>query len=223
MGEEAFKFSSIEEAISEIKKGNMVIVADDEARENEGDVICSASMITPDKINFMISECKGLICVAITSEKAELLGLEPMVSNNTDCKCTAFTYSIDAASKYGVTTGISAYDRAKTIETIANKTSNSSDFTKPGHIFPLISKKGGVLKRAGHTETSVDLVRLAGLEECAVICEIINSDGSMARRTDLIEFAKKFDLKFTTVSQLIAYRLKNEIFVKREAEANLPT
>ncbi len=216
-------FDTIEDAIEHVKQGKMVVIVDDEDRENEGDVIVSAQLATAEQINFMVSHCKGLVCMPVTTEKAEKLGLSPMVENNTDAKKTAFTQSIDADPKYGVSTGISAFDRAKTIQIAASDEAMSDDFRKPGHIFPLIAKKGGVLERVGHTEASVDLMKLAGLEPTAVICEIMNEDGSMARRDDLVKFVKDHDFKFITVAQLIKYRLAKEKHVIREAIAELPT
>lgn len=217
------KFNTIEEAIEDFKAGKSVIVADDEDRENEGDLILPADFITPEWINFMATNCRGLICHAITSEIASRTGLSPMVENNTDIKGTNFTQSVDADPKYGVTTGISAFDRAKTIQVIMDKSSSPKDLRRPGHIFPLISKDGGVLKRAGHTETAVDLARLAGLEPSGVICEIMNPDGTMARRDELFEFAKTHSIKLITVSDLIKYRMKTERHVKRMVQTQLPT
>ncbi len=217
------KFNTIEEAIEDFKNGRPVIVADDEDRENEGDVIIPAQFATPDVINFLISKCRGVVCLALTREKADKLGLSEMVSHNTDPKGTAFTQSIDAVKKYGVTTGVSAYDRAKTIEVAVANDATSSDLSRPGHIFPLIARTGGVLERVGHTEASVDLSRLAGLTPAAVICEIVNDDGTMARRDNLVEFSKQHNLKFITVAQLIEYRLQKEMFMVREAVANLPS
>ena len=217
------KFNTIEEAIEDFKNGRPIIVADDEDRENEGDVIIPAQFATPQIINFLISQCKGVVCLALTREKAEQLGLYEMVSHSTDPKGTAFTQSIDADRKYGVTTGVSAFDRAKTIEVAIANDAVSADLSRPGHIFPLIARSGGVLERVGHTEASVDLARLAGLTPAAVICEIVNEDGTMARRDNLVEFAKKHGLKFVTVAQLIEYRLQKEMFMKREATANLPS
>lgn len=216
-------FNTIEEAIEDFKNGKPVIVADDEDRENEGDVIIPAEFATAEIVNFLISHCKGVLCLAITREKAEKLGLSEMVSHNTDPKGTAFTQSIDAAKKYGVTTGVSAFDRAKTIEVAISDEVKAADLYRPGHVFPLIAKAGGVLERVGHTEASVDLARLAGLKPAAVICEIINEDGTMARRDNLAVFAKKHNLKFITVAQLIEYRLKKETFIKRAAVAKLPS
>ena len=217
------KFNTIEEAIEEFKNGRPIIVADDEDRENEGDVIVPAQFATPQIINFLISQCKGVVCLALTREKAEQLGLSEMVSHSTDPKGTAFTQSIDADRKFGVSTGVSAFDRAKTIEVAIANDALASDLSRPGHIFPLIARAGGVLERVGHTEASVDLARLAGLTPAAVICEIVNEDGTMARRDNLVEFAKKHNLKFVTVAQLIEYRLQKEMFMKREAQAKLPS
>lgn len=216
-------FDTIEEAIEDLKDGKMIIVADDEARENEGDIICVADRITPDAINFMAKECRGLICLAISQEKATQMNLKPMVEKNTEGQQTAFTQSIDGGIKYGVTTGISAFDRAKTIQIAIDKNSKPEDLRSPGHIFPCVAKIGGVLQRTGHTEASVDLARLAGFSPAGVMCEIMNEDGTMARRDELKAFALKHNLKFITVAQLIAYRLKTEKFVTREAEADLPT
>ncbi len=217
------KFNTIEEAIEDFKQGKPVIVADDEDRENEGDVIIPAQYASAQIVNFLISHCKGVLCLALTREKADKLGLSEMVSHNTDPKGTAFTQSIDANKKYGVTTGVSAFDRAKTIEVAIANDAISSDLSRPGHIFPLIAREGGVLERVGHTEASVDLSRLAGLTPAAVICEIVNDDGTMARRDDLVKFSEKYNLKFITVAQLIEYRLRKEMFIKREAQANLPS
>ncbi len=220
---EEIKFNTIEEAVEEFKQGHPVIVADDEDRENEGDVIIPAQFASPGIINFMISHCRGVLCLALTRERAEKLGLSEMVNHNTDPKGTAFTQSIDAVKKYGVTTGVSALDRAKTIEVAVAEGSTSADLSKPGHVFPLIAREGGVLERVGHTEASVDLAGLSGLIPAAVICEIVNDDGTMARRDNLMRFAEKYNLKFITVAQLIEYRLQREMFMKREAAANLPS
>lgn len=217
------KFDTVEDAIETIKNGGMVIVADDESRENEGDLICAAELTTPDMVNFMITEAKGVLCTPISQNRAKKLGLDFMVKDNTDVKGTAFTQSVDADPKYGVTTGVSAFDRAKTIELMAKDDLAQSDLRQPGHIFPLIAKDGGVLERVGHTEASVDLCRLAGLKDAAVCCEIINPDGSMARRDDLRKFANKYNMKFITVAQLIAYRLRTEKLMVREAEVDMPT
>lgn len=216
-------FNTVEEAIEDFKKGKPVLIADDEDRENEGDLICSAEKITPDIINFMAQECRGLVCLAITSERAKELELTQMVAKNTESAQTAFTQSIDGAAKFGVTTGISAFDRAKTIQIAIDKNARPNDLRRPGHIFPCVAKEGGVLQRTGHTEASVDLARLAGHAPAGVMCEILNPDGTMARRDELKEFATKHNIKFITVAQLISYRLRTERFVTREAQATLPT
>lgn len=221
--EEKQDFNTIEEALADLKAGKMVIVADDENRENEGDLICAAEFATPEAINFMITEARGIVCLSITHEKAKQLNLTEMVNHNTDPKGTAFTQSIDADPKFGVTTGVSAYDRAKTIEVAIADDVQAKNLRRPGHVFPLISKRGGVLERVGHTEAAVDLMRLAGLKPAGIICEIVKDNGQMARRDDLREFAKKHNLKFITVAQLISYRLKSEKHVKRMATATLPT
>ena len=217
------KFNTIEEAINDFRHGQPIIVADAEDRENEGDVIIPAQFATPQVINFLISECKGVVCLSLTREKALKLGLSEMVHNNTDPKGTAFTQSIDAVKKFGVSTGVSAYDRAKTIEVAIANDAVPTDLSRPGHVFPLIAREGGVLERVGHTEASVDLARLSGLTPAAVICEIVNPDGTMARRDDLVKFSQKHNLKFVTVAQLIEYRLQKEMFMKREATAKLPS
>ena len=217
------KFDSVQEAIQDIKNGKMVIIADDESRENEGDLTCAAEMITPEIINFMVTEGRGLICLSLTQERTKELGLDLMVQQNTESHGCAFTTSIDAAAKFGVTTGISASDRATTIKIAIDPRTQRDDLRRPGHIFPVQAKPGGVLKRVGQTEASVDLARLAELKPAGVICEILNSDGTMARRNELRKFADKHGLKFITVSQIIAYRLKHERFVKRMAQATLPT
>lgn len=218
-----FKFDNIEDAIKDYKAGNPIIVADDEDRENEGDLICSAQMATPEIINFMARECRGLVCLAIDHTIAERLELPQMVENNTEGMKTAFTLSIDGAEKFGVTTGISAYDRAKTIEIAIAPDAVPSDLRRPGHIFPCMARKGGVLTRTGHTEAAVDLAKICGHAPAGVMCEIMMDDGQMARRDDLRRFANHHDIKFVSVAQLIAYRLQSEKFVTRDAEANLPT
>lgn len=217
------KFDTIPEALADIKAGRAVIVVDDENRENEGDVICAAQFATPDIINFMAVEARGLICLAMTGERLDKLDLPLMVSKNTDSNQTAFTVSIDAAKDLGVTTGISAEDRAKTIQVAINPSTHPEDLTRPGHIFPLRAKEGGVLKRAGHTEASVDLARLAGLYPAGVICEIQNPDGSMARLPELDQYARQHNLKLISIADLISYRLKHDRFVYRETVCNLPT
>jgi len=218
-----FNFNSIEEALTDIKAGKLVVVVDDENRENEGDLIGAAESITPDLINFMAVEARGLICLALTGDRLDQLDLPLMVSKNTDTNQTAFTISIDAGRHFGVTTGISAEDRAKTIQVAIDPQTKPEDLNRPGHIFPIRARKGGVLKRAGHTEAGVDLAKLAGLDPSAVICEIQNSDGSMARLPELIKYAQKFNLKIITIADLISYCLKNNRFVYRETIANLPS
>lgn len=218
-----FKFNSIEEAIADFKLGKPVIVADDIDRENEGDLICSGQMVTPEIINFMTKEARGLVCLAISHEIAEKLDLPQMVEQNTEKMKTAFTLSIDASEKYAVTTGISAYDRAKTIEVAIASDAQPSDLRRPGHMFPCVSRRGGVLERIGHTEAVVDLARLAGHVAAGAMCEIMTEDGHMARRDELKEFAQKHDIKFISVADLVAYRLKSEKLISRDAVADLPT
>jgi 3,4-dihydroxy 2-butanone 4-phosphate synthase/GTP cyclohydrolase II len=215
--------SSIEEALNEIRAGRCVIVADDEARENEGDLICAAEMITPDLMNFIVSEARGCVCLALTDARARELNLPLMVENNSSQLSTAFTITIDADTRFGVTTGVSAFDRAKTVQVAVSPECKPPDLRRPGHIFPLVAKSGGVLQRAGHTEAAVDLTRLAGLTAAGVICEILNKDGSMARLPDLKDFSKTHNLKLITIAQLIAYRLERERFVKRESVARFPS
>lgn len=213
-------FHSVEEAIKDLQAGKVIIVCDDEDRENEGDFVGLAEFATPEMINFMAKEGRGLICTPIMEELAEKLNLSPMVRVNTDKHQTAFTVSIDHVE---TTTGISAYERALTIQKLIDEEAKAEDFKRPGHIFPLIAKKGGVLKRAGHTEAAVDLARLAGAKQAGVICEIMNEDGTMARVKDLIVLAEKFDLKMITIKDLIEYRLQHDSLVRREAEVQLPT
>ncbi|KJH72027.1 bifunctional 3,4-dihydroxy-2-butanone-4-phosphate synthase/GTP cyclohydrolase II [Aliterella atlantica] len=218
-----FQFDSIEDALVDLKAGRSLVVVDDESRENEGDLICAAQFATPDTINFMAVEARGLICLAMTGERLDELDLPLMVSNTTDSNQTAFTVSIDASPALGVTTGISAEDRARTIQVAINSATKSTDLRRPGHIFPLRAREGGVLKRAGHTEAGVDLPQLAGLYPAGVICEIQNPDGSMARLPQLIEYAKTHKLKIISIADLISYRLKYERFVRRETVTKLPT
>ena len=221
--EKEFKFDDIEEAIKDFANGKPLVVADDEDRENEGDVIISAQCVTPEKINFLASEVKGLICLAISDDIAKQLNLPQMVDQNTEGMKTAFTISIDADEKYGVTTGISAFDRAKTVEVAIAPDAIPSDLRRPGHLFPCVARKGGVLERTGHTEAVVDLARICGHRSAGVMCEVMMPDGHMARRDYLRKFADKHNLKFISVAQLIAYRLKSEKLVTREAEVDLPT
>jgi 3,4-dihydroxy 2-butanone 4-phosphate synthase / GTP cyclohydrolase II len=214
---------TIEQAIADIHAGKFVIVADDEDRENEGDLICAAQLITPEKVNFMIKKAGGLICLALTSDRVDALGLGPMAESNPDEYRTAYTVSIDASPRFGVTTGISAQDRATTILTAVDPAAVSSDLRHGGHIFPLRAREGGVLQRVGHTETAVDLASMAGLLPAGVICEILNDDDTAARRPQLEAFAKHHGITFITVAQLVAYRLQNERLVHRVADARLPT
>ncbi len=212
---------SIDSALADLVSGKMIVVMDDEDRENEGDLICSAELCTPEMVNFMSTQGKGLICVSITPERASELELEVMVKNNSALHETKFTVSVDYV--HNTSTGISAVDRAHTIRALANKDTKPSDLGRPGHIFPLIAQSGGVLRRAGHTEATVDLMRLAGLKPVGVLCEVINEDGTMARKADLMEFAKKYDLKIITVKDLIAYRFQKDTLVKEVASAKIPS
>ncbi|HSM37156.1 MAG TPA: bifunctional 3,4-dihydroxy-2-butanone-4-phosphate synthase/GTP cyclohydrolase II [Longimicrobiales bacterium] len=216
-------FDKVEDAIRAIREGGLAIVADDEDRENEGDLVCAASLITPELVNFMARHGRGLICVAITEEQATGLELRPMAERNQDRRGTAFTVSVDAHPRFGVSTGISAFDRATTIRLLADPGSLPGDFIRPGHVFPLRAVPGGVLRRVGQTEASVDLARLAGVEPAGVICEILNEDGTMARRPELEEFAAQHGIPFVTVAQIVAHRLRTERLVQRVAEARLPT
>jgi 3,4-dihydroxy 2-butanone 4-phosphate synthase/GTP cyclohydrolase II len=218
-----FEFDSIDTALADLKAGRALVVVDDEARENEGDLISAAQFATPDMINFMAVEARGLICLALTGERLDALDLPLMVTKNTDSNQTAFTVSIDAAPHLGVSTGISAEDRARTIQVALNPATQPGDLRRPGHIFPIRAREGGVLKRAGHTEAAVDLPRLAGLYPAGVICEIQNSDGSMARLPQLIKYAKEHQLKIISIADLISYRLKYDRFVYRETIAQLPS
>ncbi|MEK6686891.1 MAG: bifunctional 3,4-dihydroxy-2-butanone-4-phosphate synthase/GTP cyclohydrolase II [Gemmatimonadota bacterium] len=216
-------FGTIEQAIEDLRNGKIVIIADDENRENEGDFVCAAQLISPELINFMSLHGRGLICLTLTPERCDQLGLPQMSDRNTEELGTAFTISIDAERKYGVSTGISAGDRARTVQVAIHLDSVPADLRRPGHVFPLRARPGGVLQRVGQTEASVDLARLAGLLPAGVICEILNPDGSMARRLELQEIAERFGLTFVTVAQLVAHRLRNEQLVHRVAEARLPT
>jgi 3,4-dihydroxy 2-butanone 4-phosphate synthase / GTP cyclohydrolase II len=215
------KLNTIEEALKDLKQGKMVIVVDDEDRENEGDLVMAAEKVTNEDINFMAKEGRGLICVPLTSDRAKKLDFNPMVEKKDEFYGCNFTVSVDY--KKGTTTGISASDRAKTVQAIVDDSSDSADFNKPGHVFPLIAKDGGVLVRAGHTEASVDLLRLAGLSPTGVICEISREDGEMAKGDDLFKFAEKHDLKIMTIKDLIEYRREKEVLVEKSAEAVLPT
>lgn len=215
-----YEFNTIEDAIEDIKLGKMVIVIDDEDRENEGDLLMAAEKVTAENINFMTKYARGLICMPASEEILRNLDINHMVEKNTDNHETAFTVSIDSKE---TTTGISAFERAQTIRKILDPAAVPSDFRRPGHIFPLIARKGGVLKRAGHTEAAVDLSTLAHLKPVGVICEIMNEDGTMARTPDLIKFSKAYNIKIITIAALIAYRRANEILVERVTEANMPT
>lgn len=219
---DATVFGTVEQALEDVRAGKFIVVADDEDRENEGDLICAAELVTPEMVNFML-EAKGMICLALTNEWADHLGLAPQVDDNTDAMNTAFTVSIDAAAKYGVTTGISASDRATTIRVAVDPASTRADLRMPGHIHPLRARDGGVLQRVGHTEAAVDLANLAGLRPAGVICEILNKDGTTARRPQLEVFARQHGLTFITIAQLVAHRLKHERLVHRVADARLPT
>ncbi len=217
-----YMLDRIEDAVEDIKKGKLVIVVDDEDRENEGDFITAAENATPEIINFMSTHGRGLICAAITSQRCRELDLQPMVADNTSLHETAFTVSIDLLGK-GCTTGISAYDRSMTVKALVDETAKPSDFGRPGHIFPLKAMDGGVLRRAGHTEAAIDLPRLAGMAPAGVLVEIMNEDGSMARLDDLKLIAKKFDLKIISIKDLIEYRLKQESLIEEEVRVKMPT
>jgi 3,4-dihydroxy 2-butanone 4-phosphate synthase/GTP cyclohydrolase II len=213
---------SIESAIEDIRNGKLIIVVDDEDRENEGDFITAAENATPEVINFMSTHGRGLICASLTEERCNELKLQPMVADNTSLHETAFTVSIDLLGN-GCTTGISAHDRSKTVKALVNPDTKPEDLGRPGHIFPLKAKKGGVLRRTGHTEATIDMARLAGFAPAGVLVEIMNEDGSMARLPQLKEIAKKFDLKLISIKDLIAYRLEQETLIKEEVRVNMPT
>ncbi len=217
------RFDEIPDALAAIRNGECVVVVDDERRENEGDLICAAQFATPQQINFMATEGRGLICLAMQGDRLDQLDLPLMVDRNTDSNQTAFTVSIDAGPEFGVSTGISAEDRARTIQVAISPNISPESLRRPGHIFPLRAKKGGVLKRAGHTEAAVDLAQLSGLTPSGVICEIQNPDGSMARLPELQQYARSWNLKLISIADLIRYRLENERFVYRQASANLPS
>ena len=213
-------FNTIREAIEDIRLGKMIVVVDDEDRENEGDLLMAAEMVTPESVNFMATHGRGMICVPLTEKRARELDLTMMVERNNDHMGTAFTVTVDYKSS---TTGISAYERSKTIKELVNQESKAEDFMRPGHNFPLVAREGGVLKRSGHTEAAVDLARLAGLSPVGLICEIMNEDGTMARVPQLMEFVKKMQLKIITIADLIKYRRDNERLIKKAAEAKMPT
>lgn len=219
---ENYQLHSIEEAIEAIKNGEVIIVVDDEDRENEGDFICAAEKVTPEIINFMATHGRGLICAPLIEDRCDQLGLELMVGTNTAVFETPFTVSVDLVG-HGCTTGISASDRAKTIKALIDDSIHPSELGKPGHIFPLKAKRGGVLRRSGHTEAAIDLARLAGLAPAGVLVEIMNEDGTMARLPDLVKVSERFNLKLVSIKDLIAYRLKNESLIKREIGVEMPT
>jgi len=214
-------FARVEDALADIARGKCVLVVDDERRENEGDLVAAAQLATPEVLNLMIREARGLVCMPMTRQRADALGLPPMVAQNQEAHCTAFTVSVDARS--GVTTGISAADRSRTAQLLADPNSTAQDFVRPGHLFPLVARAGGVLERAGHTEAAVDLCRLAGLQPVGVICEVINDDGTMARQPELLKFARAHELNIITVKQIIAYRHRHERLIQRVVETALPT
>lgn len=216
-------FNSIDEALKDYKEGKIVIVVDDEDRENEGDMICNAKFATPEIINYLAQNARGLICVAIDKELAKKAELNQMVEKNSESMKTAFTVSIDAHEKFGVTTGISAFDRAKAIEVLINPDMKPEDFRRPGHLFPCVARPGGVLERIGHTEAVVDLARLSNLPLAGVMCEIMTPEGHMARRDYILKFAKEQNIKVITVADLVQYRIQKETFVTLEASAYLPT
>ena len=222
MSKNILKLDSIADAIRDIKQGKIIIVVDDENRENEGDFICAAQLVSPEIINFMAKHGRGLICMPLTEDRSKELKLNPMVSENTDPMDTAFTISVDLKGN-GVSSGISASDRSKTIKAIVDKKTISSDLARPGHIFPLIAKEGGVLRRTGHTEAAIDFARLAGFTPAGVICEIMKEDGSMARLKDLFAIAKKFDLKVVSIEDLVAYRMQHDSLISKIEKFNFHT
>ena len=222
MSEDKFKLNTIESAINDIRDGKIVIVVDDKNRENEGDFLAAAELVTPEIVNFMATHGRGLICAPITENISQRLGLNLMVGTNTDPQDTAFTVSIDLKGN-GVTTGISVSDRAATIKALIDKNTKPKQFSKPGHVFPLIAKNGGVLRRTGHTEAAIDLPRLAGLKPAGVIVEIMNEDGSMARVPDLIKVAKKFNLKIISIEDLVAYRMKHDSLIDKQEDFEINT
>jgi 3,4-dihydroxy 2-butanone 4-phosphate synthase/GTP cyclohydrolase II len=218
----SIKLNTIEEAIEDIRKGKVIIVVDDENRENEGDFIAAAEKATPEMINFMAAQGRGLICVPLTENRCKDLDLHMMVSNNTDPMETAFTVSVDLRGG-GVTTGISASDRAKTIHALIDSETKPFELARPGHIFPLVAKQGGVLRRTGHTEAAIDFARLAGLKPSGVIVEIMNEDGSMARLPQLLDVAKKFDLKIVSIEDLVAYRMEHDSLIEKKEDFQIET
>ena len=222
MSSDTIYMNTIEEAIEDIRQGKIIIVVDDEDRENEGDFLAAAELITPEMINFMATHGRGLICAPLTENRCKELGLHAMVNTNTDHMETAFTVSVDLRG-HGVTTGISAADRAKTVLALVNPDAKSHDLSRPGHIFPLIAKQGGVLRRTGHTEAAIDFARLAGFKSAGVICEIMNDDGSMARLPELFEVAKKFNLKLVSIEDLVAYRMQHDSLIVKKDDFDVET
>lgn len=222
MSETKTQLNTIAEAIEDIRQGKVIIVVDDEDRENEGDFIAAAECVTPEMINFMVTHGRGLVCVPITETRAKELDLKMMVENNTVLHQTAFTVSVDLKG-HGCTTGISVHDRAKTIKAITNESTKPEDLGRPGHIFPLVAKKGGVLRRTGHTEASIDLARLAGFKSMGILVEILNEDGSMARLPELLEVAKKFDLKIISIEDLVAYRMQHDSLIEKKEDFEITT
>ena len=220
--EKNIQLNTIEEAITDIRKGKVIIVVDDENRENEGDFVAAAECATPETVNFMATYGKGLICAPLTETRCEQLGLHMMVNNNTDPLETAFTVSVDLRG-HGVTTGISASDRAKTVCALTDSTTKPHDLARPGHIFPLVAKDGGVLRRTGHTEAAIDFARLAGLKPAGIIVEIMNEDGSMARLPELVEVAKRFDLKIVSIESLVAYRMEHDSLIEKKEDFDITT
>ena len=219
---EKIKLNTIEEAIEDIRQGKVIIVVDDEDRENEGDFLAAAEKVTPEMINFMATHGRGLICAPLTERRCNELELRTMVANNTDHMETAFTVSVDLKGR-GVTTGISAADRAKTILALVNDETKPNDLARPGHIFPLIAKQGGVLRRTGHTEAAIDFARLAGFSPAGVICEIMNDDGTMSRLPQLVDVAKKFDLKLVSIEDLVAYRMQHDSLIQKKEDFEVDT
>jgi 3,4-dihydroxy 2-butanone 4-phosphate synthase/GTP cyclohydrolase II len=219
---EKIKLNTIEEAIEDIRQGKVIIVVDDEDRENEGDFLAAAEMVTPEMINFMATHGRGLICVPLTEKRCKELGLHAMVNNNTDPMETAFTVSVDLRGN-GVTTGISASDRAKTVLALTGPNTKPHDLARPGHIFPLIAKQGGVLRRTGHTEAAIDFARLAGYKSAGLIVEIMNEDGTMARLPQLVDVAKKFDLKLVSIEDLVAYRMQHDSLITKKEDFDIET
>ncbi|MFC4817075.1 MULTISPECIES: 3,4-dihydroxy-2-butanone-4-phosphate synthase [unclassified Flavobacterium] len=222
MATDTIQLNTIEEAIEDIRQGKVIIVVDDEDRENEGDFLAAAEKVTPEMINFMATHGRGLICTPLTESRCKELGLRAMVTNNTDHMETAFTVSVDLKG-HGVTTGISASDRAKTVQALINPETRPFDLARPGHIFPLIAKQGGVLRRTGHTEAAIDFARLAGFKPAGVIVEIMNEDGTMARLPQLVEVAKKFDLKLVSIEALVAYRMQHDSLIVKKEDFDIQT